>query len=90
MTDLLPAGLVTPGVGLMGLVEEGQGRVIKSPLQALSQVSACHLHCVLRDVSCHLLDFQRPWALLQSSTEAGKTPRFQLTPLKAEKGQETG
>lgn len=70
-------------------MKEDQER-FKSSLQALCRVSAQPPTLSLRDGSCHLLDFQRPWALLQRGTEAGKAPGFQLTPLKAEKGQGTG
>jgi hypothetical protein len=46
--------------------------------------------CALRVLSYYLLDFQRPWALLQSGTEEGKARGFQLTLLKAERGKRMG
>lgn len=56
----------------------------QAELRQLGQALQQDLQAVITQGLAGQLDFQRPWALLQSGTEEGKARGFQLTLLKAE------
>lgn len=81
------------GVGLWGLAGRNQKRLTwplrRTPPtpQVTGQMPAL---CPLGLCLPYLLDFHRPWALLQSFTEADEARGLQLTLPEAEKGQWAG